>query len=83
MCVTTCLQPSVPCSQVSVVCFSDEYYRGVWTFAWLAISVYCFGLLVVYFVLLFFARKAIFKRRPTELSKAIDFLHRECMCCSS
>jgi hypothetical protein len=50
----------------------------VWTFAWLAISVYCFGLLVVYFVLLFAARKAIFKKRPTELSKAIDFLHREC-----
>jgi hypothetical protein len=42
-----------------------------------AILIYPIGLLLVNAALLFAARKAIQSRRPTALSRAIAFLHRE------
>ena len=45
--------------------------------AWLAIFLYPIGLLVLTAMLLIRAREAVVARRPTPLSSAISFLHRE------
>ena len=63
---------------VSIECDSnaDEYKRVTAT-AWSAVGVYAFGLLVLNAALLFCAREAILKQKPTPLSHAIHFLYRE------
>jgi hypothetical protein len=63
---------------VSIACDSNaEEYTRVYATAWLAIGVYAFGLLALNAALLFNARKAIVKRVPTTLSRAIHFLYCE------
>ena len=63
---------------VSIVCDwnSDEYKRVAAT-AWSAVGVYAFGLLALNGMLLFRAREAILKQKPTPLSQSIHFLYRE------
>lgn len=61
-------------ADVSVECWTPEYYSTVWVAAWAIISIYCFGLLGFNALLLFKARKAIYNRRPSPLSKAVEFL---------
>ena len=63
---------------VSIECDSnaDEYKRVTAT-AWSAVGVYAFGLLALNAALLFRAREAILKQKPTPLSHAIHFLYRE------
>lgn len=63
---------------VSIECDSnaDEYKRVTAT-AWSAVGVYAFGLLALNAALLFCVREAILKQKPTPLSRAIHFLHRE------
>lgn len=62
---------------VSVECWTDSYYNSVWAVAWAAIGVYAFGMLALNAVLLFLARHAIATKKPTRLSTAISFLHRD------
>jgi hypothetical protein len=62
-------------ADVSVECFVDDYYAGVWVVAWSAISVYAFGLVALNGALLFCARKAIMQKKPTTLSRTIRFLY--------
>lgn len=64
-------------ADTSIECWSPSYYRGVWVVSWLAISVYAFGLLALNGLLLLLARNAIISGRPSPLSTAIAFLHRE------
>jgi hypothetical protein len=49
----------------------------VWSVAWAAIGVYCFGLLVLNSVLLLCVHTAIRTKRPTPLSSATTFLYRD------
>jgi hypothetical protein len=64
-------------ADVSVECWTNEYYATEWAAAWAAIGVYAFGLLALNGVLLFLSRKAILAQTPTALSQAIAFLFRE------
>ena len=72
-------------ADVAVQCFTQEpheivwpeAYTSIWTTAWWAVGVYAFGLLTLNATLLFSAREAILKRKPTPLSHAIRFLYRE------
>lgn len=63
-------------ADVAVQCDSAEY-NEVRRLAWAAVFVYPIGLLALTAVLLFSARGAILSSRPTRLSRAIAFLHRE------
>ena len=63
-------------ADVSVDCWTDEYYATVWVAAWVAI-VYVFALVALNGALLFSARRAILKKQPTRLSTAIAFLYKE------
>lgn len=63
-------------SDVSIQCGSADH-GTILFIAWIAISVYPFGLLVLYGTLLFSARRAIRTSKPTALSIAIGFLHQE------
>lgn len=62
---------------VWVRCSSPDEYMSIHTTAWWAVSVFAFGLLALNAVLLFLAREAILKQKPTTLSNAIKFLFRE------
>jgi hypothetical protein len=64
-------------ADVAIECRSDYYRRTVLPNAWIAIAVFCFGLLVFNGVLLSIAGRAIRQRQPTPLSKAVLFLHEE------
>ena len=61
---------------VDVQCGTDEH-RRVKAVAIVAIVIYPAGLLILNTALLYSARHAILKRRPTALSQSIAFLHRE------
>jgi len=63
-------------SDVSIQCDSAAHADAK-ALAWAAIIIYPIGLLVLNGVLLFKARHAVLNRKPTTLSRAIDFLHRE------
>lgn len=63
-------------ADVSIVCDSAEHEQ-VRSLAWMVISVYSFGLIVLYIALLHCARRAILAKKPTALSRATEFLHRE------
>ena len=60
---------------VSIKIGTPEYDRAL-ALAWVAISLYPIGLLVVSGALLFAARNAIRKHQPTVLSASISFLYR-------
>lgn len=63
-------------ADVAISCGTNEH-RQVRAIAAIAIFVYPVGLLLLNGFLLLAARKAILQGQPTELSKAIDFLHHE------
>jgi hypothetical protein len=71
---------------VSILCdLTTVEYARLYATAWLAVGVYAFGLLAVNAALLFCARKAILKQKPTPLSCAIKFLYSEfepCVACT-
>ena len=52
-------------------------YGSIKATAWLAVLMYPLGLLALNAALLFSAREAISRQRPTPLSRAIAFLHAE------
>jgi hypothetical protein len=52
-------------------------WRRVITLAWTAVVLYPIGLIIVNGVLLFCSRDAILHRKPSPLSIAIAFLHKE------
>lgn len=56
---------------------NTEAHHGVKAIAWVGIVVYSFGLVVLFGILIFKARLAILKSKPTALSRAIQFLHGE------
>ena len=72
-------------ADVTVICSSSvpgyEYvsadHERIKSIAWLAVIVYPVGLMVVVWLLLLNARTAIKEKRPTRLSIALAFLHRE------
>ena len=63
-------------ADVSIQC-GTAAHDDASTLAWVAIVLYPVGLLVVNGALLFAARRAIMSKKPTALSCAIAFLHRE------
>ena len=63
-------------ADVSIQCGTGEHDDAK-ALAWAAILIYPVGLLVLNGALLFAARRAIRNDKPTTLSHAIDFLHRE------
>ena len=63
-------------ADVAISCSSEEYSR-VRALAWVAIGVYCFGLLALNGVLLLCVHAAIRTKRATLLSVAVAFLYRE------
>ena len=63
-------------ADVSIVCDSAEHGQAK-SLAWTVICVYSVGLIVLYFALLHCARRAILSKKPTALSHATRFLHRE------
>ena len=66
---------SVPCT--SAYAGRSEAHERVKSLASVAIGLYPVGLILLNASLLFSARKAIVSRRPTPLSLATSFLHRE------
>lgn len=62
---------SVECSDSSVA------YRRVKAWAWVAMTLYPVGLIVLAGALLFYERDAIVNGPPTQLSRALSFLHAE------
>jgi hypothetical protein len=63
-------------ADVAIRCGSHEH-DAVVHLAWLAILLYPVGVLLMSAILLFLARHAIQSNKPTPLSRAIHFLHRE------
>jgi len=63
-------------ADVAIQCDTTEH-DGVKQIAWVAILLYPCGLLAVNALLLFRARHAILSQRPSALSTAIGFLHRQ------
>jgi hypothetical protein len=68
---------SVQCSAPSSGSAQPASYARIYAWAWAAIVVYPFGLLVLVAALLFASRHAIYNGDPTPLSDATAFLHRE------
>lgn len=69
-------------ADVSIECDTAKHDR-VRVLAWVAIVLYPIGLIVLNGSLLFMARRAILKERPSVLSRGISVLHREygaCLC---
>ena len=64
-------------ADVAVECTSAYYKEDVLGLAWAAIYIYPVGLVVLNALLLGCARKAIMNKRPTTLSEATAFLHKE------
>ena len=60
-----------------ISCDDDDEYSPVFRLAWAAITVYCIGVPLMYALLLASARNAILSGRPSTLSKALSFLHRD------
>ena len=63
-------------ADVSIVCGSSKH-RDAQSIAWAAIFLYQIGLFALNGTLLFCAREAILLQKPTPLSRATAFLHRE------
>ena len=63
-------------ADVSIQCHTAKHDEAI-ALAVITIIVYPVGLLVLFAGLLFCARRAITSNRPTPLSKATSFLHRE------
>ena len=63
-------------ADVAIQCGTDAHGRAK-ALAWVAIIIYPIGLLAIAAALLFIARNAIILQKPTTLSRAIAFLHRE------
>ena len=63
-------------TDVSIECGTADHHTAI-ARAWVAIFLYPIGLLALNGGLLFAARNAILKTRPTILSRSIAFLHRE------
>ena len=63
-------------ADVSIVCGSPEH-RTAQTIAWAAVLLYPIGLFALNGALLSSARQAILSEKPTALSRAVGFLHRE------
>lgn len=63
-------------ADVSIECDGDEH-RHVTFWAWVAIAIYPLGIFASYAALLRMARDAIVSGKPTPLSRALGFLHRE------
>ena len=63
-------------ADVSIACYTAKHDEVV-AYAYLAVILYPIGLLVLNAALLFAARRAIQARKPTPLSRAIGFLHKE------
>jgi len=63
-------------ADVSIQCGTPAHHTAI-ARAWVAIVLYPIGLLALNGGLLYAARKAILKTRPTGLSRAIGFLYRE------
>ena len=63
-------------ADVSIQCSTAKHERAM-ALAWVAIAIYPIGLLALVAALLLSARRAIVSQKPTALSRAIDFLHRE------
>ena len=61
---------------VAIECGTAEHDRAK-RLAWVAIILYAFGLLLLNAALLFWARKDLLKRRQTQFTQMIDFLHGE------
>ena len=61
---------------VSIRCGTDQHSKSK-ALAWAAIILYPIGLLLLNATLLFAARQAILVQKPSALSHAIGFLHRE------
>jgi len=55
----------------------DPEYRRVLDLAWVAIALYPLGVPLLYFTLLWCARKAIRTEQPTALSRSLTFLHQD------
>jgi len=60
-----------------VDCEDEEHYGPVKRLSWLAIVLYPIGVPVFYYLLLRMAKTAIVKDRPTALSRALGWLHRD------
>lgn len=60
-----------------VDCGNEEDYGSVRRLSWLAIVLYPIGVPVLYWLLLRMAKVAIVKDRPTALSRALGWLHRD------
>ena len=63
-------------ADVSIVCGSTKH-RTAQSIAIAAILLYPIGLFALNGALLFYARDAILSEKPTALSRAVAFLHRE------
>ncbi len=61
---------------VSIQCYTDQHDEAI-ALAWVALLVYPIGTLALNAALLYAARHAILNNKPTPLSVAIAFLHRE------
>ena len=59
-----------------IVCEGAEY-DGIVRIAIIAVLMYPVGIPLMYLLLLIAARRAIIKERPTRLSTALSFLHRD------
>ena len=60
-----------------VDCDNEDEYGPVHQLSWLAIVLYPVGIPVLYWLLLSMAKTAIIKDRPTPLSRALGWLHRD------
>ena len=59
----------------SIACDANQPPPALATTAWVAVLLYCVGVPLVYLLLLWLAHDAIESGKPTELSKALAFLH--------
>ena len=59
----------------SVSCGSEEH-KSIKRLAWGGITIYGFGIPVMYLVLLAIERRSLLMQRPTKLAKALAFLHK-------
>ena len=67
-------------ADVEIDCYQREdgsEYNAVVRAGWVAIGLHQFGIILAFLALLLFARRAIISDKPTKLSDAIAFLHRE------
>ena len=65
-----------PPSSVGIECYTSEH-NAIRLLAMIAVLLYPVGLLVLNGTLLMAARSAILAEKPSQLSIAVSFLHRE------